>query len=60
MLLSLLVSGGVFLVSLVCFAMTTTLIVNLAVALDPRRFRILEERGDHDDRFAGHGDGPFD
>ena len=33
MLLSLLISGGVFLVSLVCFAMTTTLIVNLAVRL---------------------------
>jgi len=33
MLLSLLVGGGVFLVSLVCFAMTTTLIVNLAVRL---------------------------
>ena len=33
MLLSLLVSGGVFLVSLVCFAMTTTLIVNLGLRL---------------------------
>jgi Ion channel len=31
--LSLLVGTGVFLVSLVCFAMTTTLIVNLAVHL---------------------------
>jgi ion channel len=33
MLFSLLISGCVFLVSLVCFAMTTTLIVNLAVRL---------------------------
>ena len=33
MFLSLLVGAGVFLVSLVCFAMTTTLIVNLALHL---------------------------
>jgi len=33
MVLSLLVGAGVFLVSLVCFAMTTTLIVNLALHL---------------------------
>jgi hypothetical protein len=33
MVLSLLVGAGVFLVSLVCFAMTTTLIVNLGLRL---------------------------
>ena len=33
MVLSLLLGAGVFLVSLVCFAMTTTLIVNLGLRL---------------------------
>jgi hypothetical protein len=33
MILSLLVSGGVFLVSLVCYAMATSIIVNLALRL---------------------------
>ncbi len=36
--LSLLVATGMFLVSLVCFAMTTTLIVNLALRLIRRAF----------------------
>jgi hypothetical protein len=45
MVLSLLVSAGVFLVSLVCFAMTTTLIVNLALRLIPTALGFWESVG---------------